>query len=627
MGHFIIIGIVVVFIIGIQIFFFGKTLKEIRRFSNIFPKSTDCLYAQDSEIYMKDYDSDDEPVDEETTEETIINDAEVEVDIVDDDENAGEEDEKDEEDDDENTEKSIFKNLLSKVTNLWNHDNGALKEDSVFRRIVSSLNTYLRKNKGATSDYHLMKDIVERNCDAKETEIDTQIPTPLYTGLMGTVLGIIVGVVFLISSGGLSALLDSDYDLVKGTTESSEIIGRISDQKIVDENKRVIINENEPIDFLKADKLIKYAKENNEEIRLKSDDSGSKGVSALLGGIALAMIASFFGILFTTIASYVFKKSKRKEEDGKDEFLSWIQSELLPQLSSDVSGTLVKMGQNLRDFNTTFSENTKELSATLDKVNESYRGQAEVLQSIKELRINEIATANITIYDKLKDSTQELGDVTQHISEYSDQLSKLGKYLKNSEKYLIQVKELNEKLDEGEERMKMIERLGQFFETELQQIQNRKSEMTKAVGIVDDALQEALIKMQENVGKQFNELEKSSAMQQDILQEKLKETTALIEELKNLTAVKTSMEKMEKSTGEQNKLLNTLVTSINNLTSEVKKSNSTNVSINSAGVPVVTKKMPLWAKILLIIGGSLVSLTCLIVISFIVLKVLNINLI
>lgn len=627
MGHFIIIGIVVVFIIGIQIYFFGKTLKEIRRFSNIFPKSTDCLYAQDSEIYMKDYDSDDEPVDEETTEETIINDAEVEVDIVDDDENAGEEDEKDEEDDDENTEKSIFKNLLSKVTNLWNHDNGALKEDSVFRRIVSSLNTYLRKNKGATSDYHLMKDIVERNCDAKETEIDTQIPTPLYTGLMGTVLGIIVGVVFLISSGGLSALLDSDYDLVKGTTESSEIIGRISDQKIVDENKRVIINENEPIDFLKADKLIKYAKENNEEIRLKSDDSGSKGVSALLGGIALAMIASFFGILFTTIASYVFKKSKRKEEDGKDEFLSWIQSELLPQLSSDVSGTLVKMGQNLRDFNTTFSENTKELSATLDKVNESYRGQAEVLQSIKELRINEIATANITIYDKLKDSTQELGDVTQHISEYSDQLSKLGKYLKNSEKYLIQVKELNEKLDEGEERMKMIERLGQFFETELQQIQNRKSEMTKAVGIVDDALQEALIKMQENVGKQFNELEKSSAMQQDILQEKLKETTALIEELKNLTAVKTSMEKMEKSTGEQNKLLNTLVTSINNLTSEVKKSNSTNVSINSAGVPVVTKKMPLWAKILLIIGGSLVSLTCLIVISFIVLKVLNINLI
>lgn len=579
MGHYIIIGVVVLLIIGVQIYFFSKTLKEIKKFSNIFPESTGCLYAQDSEIFIK-------------GKKNVIED-----------------------------------NAIDAYNAPDEFDEYLEKHDSIFERIISSLNTYLRKNKGAASDYHLMKDIVERNCDAKENEIDTQIPTPLYTGLMGTILGIIVGVAFLIVSGGLAALLDSNYDLINANTETKDIVGRISAQEVKDKYI-IIIEEGGKIDTdNKAQKLINYVKDNGNEISLKSDDSGSEGVKALLGGVALAMVASFFGILFTTIASYVFKKSKRKEEDGKDEFLSWIQSELLPQLSSDVSGTLVKMGQNLRDFNTTFSENTKELSATLDKVNESYRGQAEVLKSIKELRINEIATANITIYDKLKDSTQELGDVTQHISEYSDQLSKLGKYLKNSEKYLIQVKELNEKLDEGEERMKMIERLGQFFEAELQQIQNRKSEMTKAVGIVDDALQEALIKMQENVGKQFNELEKSSAMQQDILQEKLKETTALIEELKNLTAVKTSMEKMEKSTGEQNKLLNTLVTSINNLTSEVKESNSTNVSINSAGVPVVTRKMPLWAKILLIIGGSLVSLTCLIIISFIVLKVLNINLI
>lgn len=598
MGHYIVIGIVVALIIGAQIIFFCKTLKEIRMFSNIFPKSTDNLYAHDSEIYIGNKKSDNEQIDKKDTDEVVIND----------------EDAKDKDDFDED-EVEDYEEC-----------------DSVFKRIITSLNTYLRKNKGAASDYHLMKDIVERNCDAKENEIDTQIPTPLYTGLMGTVLGIIVGVVFLVSSGGLSALLDSDYDLVKGTSVPTEIIGRISAQDVVDKNKRVIVEKNEEINFIKAEKIVAYAKENGEEIKLVSDDSGSKGISALLGGIALAMIASFIGILFTTIASYIFKNAKRKQEEGKDEFLSWIQAELLPQLSSDVSGAIVKMGQNLKDFNKTFSSNTKELSATLDKVNESYRGQAAVLQSIKDLRINEIATANITIYDKLKDSTQELGDVTQHISEYSEQLSKLGKYLKNSEKYLTQVKELNEKLDEGEERMKTIERLGEFFEAELRQIQNRKSEMTKAVGVVDDALQEALIEMKKNVGRQFSELEKSSALQQDILQEKLRETTALVEELKNLTAVKASLDKMEKSAektaNEQNKRLDTLISSINILTSEVKKSSSVNIGFNSTGTPVVTKKMPKWAKVLIIIGGSLVSLTCLLVITSIVLKILqSINLI
>lgn len=599
MGHYIVIGIVVALIIGAQIIFFCKTLKEIRMFSNIFPKSTDNLYAHNSEIYIGNKKSDNEHIEKKNTEEVVIND----------------EDAKDKDDLEEDEVE----------------DYGEC--DSVFKRIITSLNTYLRKNKGAASDYHLMKDIVERNCDAKENEIDTQIPIPLYTGLMGTVAGIIVGVAFLVFSGGLSALLDSDYDLIKSTTLPTEIEGRISAQDVVGENKRVLITENEVIDFLKAQKLVDYAKSQNKEIKLKSDDSGSEGVSALLSGIALAMIASFVGILFTTIASYLFKGAKRKEEEGKDEFLSWIQSELLPQLSSDVSGAIVKMGQNLKNFNTTFSKNTKELSATLDKVNESYRGQAAVLQSIKDLRINEIATANVTIYDKLKNSTQELGSVTQHISEYSEQLSKLGKYLENSENYLNQVKELNEKLDEGEERMKMIERLGQFFETELKQIQNRKSEMTKAVGEVDDALQEALIKMKDNVDKQFQKYEESSAKQQDILQEKLKETTALVEELKNLTAVKASLDKMEKTTSDQtaqfNKRLDTLISSISNLTNEVKKGNSVSVvGTPGSGVAVVEQKMPKWAKVLLIIGGSLVSVTCLIVIAIIVHKVLqSINLI
>jgi len=38
-----------------------------------------------------------------------------------------------------------------------------------------------------------MKDIVERNCDAIDEEINQQLPIPIYLGLMGTILGIILG--------------------------------------------------------------------------------------------------------------------------------------------------------------------------------------------------------------------------------------------------------------------------------------------------------------------------------------------------------------------------------------------------------------------------------------------------
>ncbi len=64
----------------------------------------------------------------------------------------------------------------------------------VLRSILHSINSYLLRNKGAISDYHLLKDIVERNIDALDEEINTGIPIPLYLGLMGTMCGIIVGV-------------------------------------------------------------------------------------------------------------------------------------------------------------------------------------------------------------------------------------------------------------------------------------------------------------------------------------------------------------------------------------------------------------------------------------------------
>jgi len=78
--------------------------------------------------------------------------------------------------------------------------------DEVTEKIETSINTYLRKNKGAVSDFNLIKDIVERNCDSLESEISSQTPIPLYLGLMGTVAGIILGLFTITINGGFSQI-------------------------------------------------------------------------------------------------------------------------------------------------------------------------------------------------------------------------------------------------------------------------------------------------------------------------------------------------------------------------------------------------------------------------------------
>ena len=92
--------------------------------------------------------------------------------------------------------------------NAFDEKQGAISHPLLLR-IINAINAYLLKNKGATGDFLLIKDIVERYCDTKREEIETQLPMPLYLGLMGTMLGIIIGIGYIAIVSGFSAFIDN----------------------------------------------------------------------------------------------------------------------------------------------------------------------------------------------------------------------------------------------------------------------------------------------------------------------------------------------------------------------------------------------------------------------------------
>ena len=449
------------------------------------------------------------------------------------------------------------------------------RKESILSTIIDSINKYLINNKTAVSDFHLMKDIVDRNCDSLEEEVHAQIPTPLYLGLAGTMIGILVGVTLLISTGGLSDL------------------------------------------FTTASTAVETASSAVEEILTESsgESLGEKGIEALLGGVALAMISSIIGIILTIISSYKIKNAKSRVEKNKNVFLSWIQAELLPSLPNDITGAMVKMSENLNIFNQTFVENTREFKNTLLETQSVNDSQAKLYKSITELKIQDIATANIQVYEKLKDTT--------------DQIGLLGNYLINIRDY-------------SEEIHKIIPTIHNYFTEELSQIEDRKGFIAEAVGRVDDYLQqsiqnlkdstekqlneykvtlgttesfftEALSKTEEHIKAQFNTLTKTSNEQQegfkktllvieDALIEKLKGTSSLVDEFKNLTHIKNNVEKFKESTEKQNRKIDELTEEIRNL-----------ATIKTEGGTITQEfTIPKWVKSSIIIATSLVAVASLI---------------
>lgn len=89
-------------------------------------------------------------------------------------------------------------------------------ENPLQKEINRVLNNYLIRNKGAASDYGLIKDVVERNCNSLEEEIETQTPWPLYFGLMGTMLGIIVGIGDIAINVGFDQFVEKPEEHIGG---------------------------------------------------------------------------------------------------------------------------------------------------------------------------------------------------------------------------------------------------------------------------------------------------------------------------------------------------------------------------------------------------------------------------
>jgi hypothetical protein len=329
-------------------------------------------------------------------------------------------------------------------------------------RIFSSINKYLSNNSGSVIDFHLLKDAADRHCDSVENDISTQTPIPLYCGLAGTMAGVILGLIPLISSGALIYLLGGELSL------------NISKEEM--------------------------------------DNLAASGINELLAGVAWAMAASICGIMLTTINSLLFKSCKLKEENGKSTFLAWMQSRLLPELPSDTSDALNRLVKNLNIFNRTFAENTSDLKGTLIKVNDAYKIQSKIIQTVHDMDVMKMAKANVRVLEELQQCT--------------DKLELFNSYLDNIHGYTDAINTFTALFQQESNRLHVLEEIQQFF-------MRHKAEIAKDTADADVALKEALSVMRDSTVANVEELNKHFVTQSETFKRILQEEKEAFEELNN----------------------------------------------------------------------------------------------
>lgn len=333
--------------------------------------------------------------------------------------------------------------------------------------ILKSINNYLLRNKGVVSDFMLVKDIVDRNIDKTDDQITNSIPTPLYLGLMGTMLGIIGGLIFMPSL----------------TNQANGVIQNI-----------------DPI----------------------------TGIDSLLDGVKIAMVASVVGLLLTIISNLVFLSVRKSVENQKNDFFTFIQTELLPILSKNTASSIHTLQTNLLKFNSDFTVNMLQFNGIITSVKNTFDSQLEVVEELKRIDVANIAKYNIDVMQQLQSSFRNL----KNLSEY---LFKTNSLLRNTEELNLTInKQLNKVGDISE----MVKK----FDGHASHISDNSKYLASHFENFDSreqAINNRMIDFDNNTGKMIDELSLSFQNRKDNFNKKDVEITSdfnkLFDNLKSKT--------------------------------------------------------------------------------------------
>jgi len=401
----------------------------------------------------------------------------------------------------------------TRVLEINDSDNKLLLET------VDAINGYLVSNKGNAADFHLIKNIVDRQVEIIDDEINHMLPVPLYLGLAATMVGIICG------------LLSLDGDV--------------------------------------------------------SSDTFVNSIGHLLGSIKYAMICSLIGLLMTTfLASVLYRRAKAKLESQINDFLNFIQMELLPHLNEDAVATLLNMQANLQKFNSNFEKNIKGFSGILEDVHSSFDAQVQLVKQMKNMDMVKMAQFNQNVLAQLTKSMIEFEKFTKYLNQMNSFVTATTRLTDSVNSQLDRTDAISEVVVGVRDNISKNERVMSALESFLTKIDTSKAILVASKSL-DTAVADSMDNMKRHVEEQVTQLRSYTSTATVELENLMTKEKGNLEHLKGLDNLNSLVKSIQNMAKENKTLSEGLARRIAGLTEAIQNINGSGSNKKGTNVFVV----------------------------------------
>jgi hypothetical protein len=328
-----------------------------------------------------------------------------------------------------------------------------------------------------------------------------------------------------------------------------------------------------------------------------SSENFESSTDVLIGGVKIAMIASFTGLILTVLNSgYIFKRAKTITEKQKNHFFTFLQTELMPAISQNLTASIYSLQSNLVEFNKTFKSNIGKFDTSLQGISEVFNSQVQLIKELKELDMVELSKLNLTVLGELRSSTREFEKFNKYLSLLNTFVDNAERLNYNITQQLGKTASIEGIASEIGKNIELNKSLMQWLQDSFGEIGARKDIITEAVIDVDSHMKSALAKLDESSQESIKSIQNITIKEEMLLETLWKDYRGNLDELKGISSMKIGIEDLNSGIRDQNKLLKDQNENINGLLAEMTKykhlssipSNNINSSIWSE-IPIALK--------------------------------------
>jgi hypothetical protein len=226
-----------------------------------------------------------------------------------------------------------------------------------------------------------------------------------------------------------------------------------------------------------------------------------------LGGVKIAMLASFTGLLLTIINSgWYFKDAKSKIDSRKNDFYTFIQTELLPVVNQSLGATFESLQRNLLKFNSEFSSNLNKLSGIFNSNYQALVLQEKILSSLEEIDVAEVAKYNVKVLKELQISTKEFEKFNIHVSHINDFVSNSKVLADKLDEIIFRTVAFKTVADKIDSRLNESQSLMVFLTTHFKQLEDHKNMVNSSLKQNESAIKDSIGEVGHSISATFKEL-------------------------------------------------------------------------------------------------------------------------